>query len=150
MTRSRYLRARTRADINALLRRFHQYVDSEAQPAGPGAQHPLTGRAYPSSYRRGGQHPQTLLLNDIGQAVAEPNANLISLRVQGALVGFFLGWPQEALWAHFPTFTLYSFIWQVLRSGGRTPLPDDFVYMIHYDVEDLARRINALLPRRPN
>ena len=54
--------------------------------------------------------------------MAHPRANMISLRLQGALVGFFLGWQIDALWARFPNFTLYSFIWAVLRSGGKTPL----------------------------
>ena len=145
-TENRWGHLRTRLEITNLLRALRSYTGDMPQ-APADARHPLTGGAYPQSgLRRGAQGPALTLQADLDRAIAHPSQNLITLRIQAALVGFFLGWPAQAVLANFPTLQLSTFIWKVLRRDSS--LPTRYVFILYYDDTQL-REFRELLQRRP-
>ena len=138
--------ARTRQDITDVLRALRTYLGDMPHAAATDL-HPLTGARYPQSgLRRGARGPAQTLEADLDRAIAAPTQNLITLRIQAALVGFFLGWPAQAVLANFPTLQLSTFIWKVLRRDSS--LPTRYVFILYYDDTQL-REFRELLQRRP-
>ena len=146
-TESRWSTARTRADVTALLRALRSHLADLPKAAATDLCHPLTGNRYPQAgVRRGARGPSQTLQADLDRAIAAPTENLITLRIQAALVGFFLGWPAPAILSTFPTLNLTTYIWYVLRGDPR--LPGDYVYIVYYD-DDKLPDIRAWLRKRP-
>ena len=91
-TESRWSTARTRADVTALLRALRSHLSDMPQTPAINLLHPLTGTRYPhGGVPRGARGPAQTLQADLDRAIAAPGQNLITLRIQAALVGFFPG-----------------------------------------------------------